>query len=154
MWYSIYCLTMKKIFTGYRSMMMKAVCISLALILGGSVFATVLLASGGCRVKCCCQAGPPMNIQLAVEKQIRSQMGCCSGFAARPCDLKSIRHFELPVIASSCSGRFHPGAFGPALTPVETFDSRLNSGGDSIFLCSEQKFRSPPLYLQKVSLLI
>jgi hypothetical protein len=154
MWYSIYYLIMKKIFTGYRLMMLKAVCISLAFSLGGSLVATGLMASGGCGMKCCCQVGPPMDMQPAAEKQMRSQMGCCSGAAARPCDLQSARPFELPAAVSVSSGRFHPHAFGLAVIPIETFGGRLISCGDSIFLRSEQKFRSPPLYLQKLSLLI
>jgi len=145
---------MRNISTGYRSTMSKAVCVSLALILGGSLFATGLAASGGCGMKCCCQVGAPMDKQHSAEKQVRSQMGCCSGVAARPCDLQSQQHVELPVIVSATSGRFQPDAFGPAMVPGKTFDGRLISGGDYIFLHSEQTFRSPPLYLQKLSLLI
>jgi len=145
---------MRKISTGYRSMMLKAVCISLALILGGSLFATGLMASGGCGMKCCCQVGPPTNMQPSAEKQLRSQMGCCSGAAARSCDLQSAQPFELPDVISASGGRFHSDGFGPAVSLVKIFDGRLASGGGSIFLRSEQKFRSPPLYLQKLSLLI
>jgi hypothetical protein len=145
---------MRKISTGYRSLISKAVCVSLALILGGSLFATGLTASGGCGMKCCCQAGAPMDLQHSAEKLVRSQMGCCSGVAARPCDLQSAQPFELPIIVSAAGHRFQPDAFGPAMIPVESFGGRLNSGGDSIFLRSEQTFRSPPLYLQKLSLLI
>lgn len=145
---------MRKISTGYRSMMLKAVCISLTFILGGSLFATGLMASGGCGMKCCCQVGPPMDMQPSAEKQLRSQMGCCSGVAAKPCDLQSAQPFELPDVVAASGGRFNSDGFGPAVGLVKTFDGRPAAGGDFIFLRAEQIFRSPPLYLQKLSLLI
>ena len=105
-------------------------------------------------MSCCCQMKPLMDMQPTAEKQLRSPIGCCSGVAQKPCDMQSTPFSELPDVVSAYSGEFYPDAFCLTVVLVKTFGGRINSGDDSIFLTSDPKFRSPPLYLQKLSFLI
>ncbi|UCD79220.1 MAG: hypothetical protein JSW26_28110 [Desulfobacterales bacterium] len=132
---------------------MKAICIALVLITGGSLFATGIMASGGCGMKCCCQTGP-MGMQPNTERQIRSLMGCCKGVALNPCELQSALPYEPPdVIAASCCGPLQV-TFGPAVILSDSFSESRNCGGNFIFQMADQKFKVPPLYLQNRSYLI
>jgi hypothetical protein len=144
---------MNKNSVGPRSILLKAVCTVLALILGGSLFAAGVMGSDGCGMKCCCQTSPT-HMQPSAEQQMRSQMDCCSGNPLSPCDIQSAQPFELPEIipASCCRDLF--SANGPTIISTETNDKMLNPGGNFISQILDPKFNSPPLYLQKLSFLI
>ncbi|CAB1059343.1 hypothetical protein D1BOALGB6SA_4105 [Olavius sp. associated proteobacterium Delta 1] len=144
---------MNKTSTGTRSIMLKAVCTAMALILGGSLFAAGVMGSDGCGMKCCCQTGPT-HMQASAEKQMRAPMGCCSGVPLSPCDLQSAKPFELPeiILSSCCNDLSYPGGASVILT--ETSDKSHNSGGKFIVQVLDPKFNSPPLYLQNLSFLI
>ena len=144
---------MNKTAIGPRSILLKAVCAVLALILGGSLFAAGVMGSDGCGMKCCCQTGPT-HMQPSAERQMRSPMGCCSGVPLRPCDIQSAQPHQLPEItlAACCGGL--PCAGGPTGILTDSNDNRRNLGGNSISQVLDPKFNSPPLYLQKLSFLI
>ena len=139
--------------TGKRSIMLKAVCTAMVLILGASLSAAGVMASNGCAMQCCCQTGPS-QMQPSAEKQMRSPMGCCSGVPFRPCDIQSAQPFELPEIitASCCVYHFYNSGFSAIL--IDTDDERQNTGTKFVAQVLEPKFKAPPIYLQKLSLLI
>jgi hypothetical protein len=144
---------MNKNRTGTRSIMLKAVCTAMVIILGGSLSAAGVMASNGCAMKCCCQTGPA-HMQPSTEKQMRSSMGCCSGVEFSPCDIQSAKPFELPevITASCCVYHFHTGGISVSL--IDTRDKSQNAGAKFFIQVQELKFKSPPIYLQKLSLLI
>jgi len=144
---------MNKNFTGSRSIMLKAVCAAMVLILGGSLFAAGAMASNGCAMKCCCRTGPS-HVQPATEKHMRSPQGCCSGVPFSPCDIQSAKPFELPEIipASCCPYHSHTG--GVAVILADAGVRSQNSGAKFIAQVLDPKFKSPPIFLQKLSLLI
>ena len=144
---------MNKIFPGTRSMMLKAVCTAMVLILGGSLFAAGVMGSDGCGMKCCCQTGPS-HMQPSAEKQMRSPMGCCAGVPLSPCDLQSARPFELPeiILASCCDDLSNTGGATDILSDAN--DTPQNPAAKFISQVLDPKFNSPPLYLQNLSLLI
>jgi hypothetical protein len=144
---------MNKISAGTRSIMLKAVCTTLVLIFGGSLFAAGVMGSDGCGMKCCCQTGPT-HMQPSAEKQMRSQMGCCSGVPFNPCDIQSAKLSELPeIILVSCCGD-GPYADRPTVILSDDNDNKQNFGANFISQVLDPQFNSPPLYLQKLSFLI
>ena len=144
---------MNKIPTGTRSILLKAVCTALVLILGGSLFAAGVMGSDGCGMKCCCQTGPT-HMQSTAEQQIQSPMGCCSGVPLSPCDIQSGRPFELPeiILAACCNDISNAG--GSAVIISETSDRRQNSDFNIFSQVLDPKFNSPPIYLQNLTFLI
>jgi hypothetical protein len=144
---------MNKISHSTRSIMLKAVCTALVLILGGSLFAAGVMGSGDCGMKCCCQTGPT-HIQPSAEKQMRAPMGCCSGVPLSPCDLQSAKPFELPeiILASCCIDL--PNADGPTGILTDSNDNGQSLSGNFFSQVLDPKFNSPPLYLQNLSFLI
>jgi hypothetical protein len=144
---------MNKISTGIRSILLKAVCTTLVLVLGGSLFAGGAMGSGGCGMKCCCQTGPT-HLQPAADKQVRSPLGCCSGVPRSPCDIQSAIPIELPevILASCCDHLSYTGGASAILTD----DSDKSQNPDTKFIVQvlDPKFNSPPIYLQNLSFLI
>jgi len=133
---------------GSGSIIWKAVCLALALITGGSLFATGIMASAGCGMKCCCQTGP-MGTHPNAERQMRSSMGCCSNeVPLNPCDLQSGQPNGLP--------EFIPAevTFGPAVILSDSCSDSRSFSGIFTFQFADQKFKTPPLYLQKHEFLI
>ena len=144
---------MKKISTSNKSTMLKAVCTAMVLILGGSLFASGVMGSDGCGMKCCCQTGPT-RMQPSAEKQMRSPMGCCSGVPLSPCDIQSAKPFQLPEItlASCCKDLPHAG--GSTVIFTDANDHRLNPGISFISQNLDPQIKSPPIYLHNLSFLI
>jgi hypothetical protein len=117
------------------------------------LFAAGTMASADCGMNCCCQAGPA-GMQHQPQKQMRSLIGCCSEVPLSPCGLQSTLPYKLPeVIPASCHG-FHHVVFGPAAVLSGSFSASRNSSGSVIFLPADQRYISPPLYLQNHSYLI
>jgi len=144
---------MNKNRTGSGSIILKAVCLVLAFVTGGTFFAAAVMASGGCGMKCCCEIGPA-DMHHGTERQMRSAVGCCSGISLRPCGLKSVQPQKLPeVIPASCCGLLH-ATLGPALILTDSLNDSRNSNGYFIFQFADQKFNPPPLYLQYLAFLI
>ena len=144
---------MKKLSTRYKSFFLKGVCTALILILGGSLFAAGALGADKCGMECCCKTSP-IHMQPVTEKQIRSQMGCCSGAPLSPCDLQSANPFELPEFTmASCCWHF---PYGTKTSDVvdDSPNTNLNPGGNSISQILDPQFNSPPLYLQQLTFLI
>jgi hypothetical protein len=139
--------------TGSGSIILKAMCLALALMTGGSVFATGIMASADCGMKCCCKS-VPTDMQHKAQRQMRSSMDCCSGITLNPCDLQATQPYKFPeVIPASCRGPHHV-AFGPAVALCEYFIDGRYTGGIFTFQQLEQIFTPPPLYLQNHSYLI
>jgi len=146
---------MKKYRTGSKSIIFKAVCLLLAVISGGSVFATGAMASAGCGMKCCCPLQTvPADKHHNSEMQVRSSSGCCSGLPLNACDLQAAPPYRLPeVVPAACCGP-HQAASGPAVIPGDNFIGSRNSSGYFLFQQLHQVFTPPPLYLQNHSYLI
>jgi hypothetical protein len=139
--------------TGSASIVLKAVCLVLALITGGSIFATGIMASADCGMKCCCKS-VPTDMQHKAQRQMRSSMDCCSGITLNSCDLQAAQPYKLPeVIPASCCGAHH-AAFGPAVALYDYFSDGRYTGGIFAYQQLEQIFTPPPLYLQNHSYLI
>jgi hypothetical protein len=144
---------MKKISTGTRSTMLKAVCTALVLILGASLLAAGVMASNDCAMKCCCQTGPA-HVQPSTEKQMRSSRGCCAGDPSSPCDIQSVKPFELPAMISASCGAYHSYTGGVSFILIDAGDKSQNPGAKFITQIPDPKYKSLPIYLQHVSLLI
>ena len=144
---------MNKISTDRRSILLKAVCTALVLILGGSLFAAGVMGSGGCGMNCCCQTGPT-HMQPAADKQMRSALDCCSGVPISPCNLQSTKPFELPDITLAACCIDLPIVYGPTGILTDANVNGQNLSGNFISQRLDPKFISPALYLQNSSLLI
>jgi hypothetical protein len=143
---------MDKVGSGNR-LLIKAICIALTITFGASFIATGVMANSGCGMKCCCLS-KPMTQHHVLQEQIRSSMGCCAGSSQMPCDLESATEILLPEmtlasaaghlpIAAGSSGNFSDGLFDGHDLRGQAFDQ-----------FAQEKFRSPPLYLQNLSFLI
>ena len=144
---------MNKISNRTRSITLKAMCTAMVLVLGGSLFAAGAMDSNGCGMKCCCQSGPA-SAHRSAEQQMRSPMGCCSGVPLSPCDLQSTGPLELPeIIPAACCGPLSH-ADGPVAVLAAFDDGGQNGGANFISQFRDPEYTSPPLFLQKLSLLI
>ena len=149
---NVYYFTMNKAASGNR-WLIRAICIALTFTFGASLFATGLLASAGCGLKCCCHS-KPMTRHQAPQEQIRSFMGCCAGSSQMPCDLASATELQLPEITLASSTGHIQAAVGPTGTISGVLTDRHDFRGHVFDQIAREKLRSPPLYLQNLSFLI
>lgn len=144
---------MKKIAVGNKKHMMKTMGVVLTLIFTVSLYAGGVLADTGCGAKCCHQISPD-GMRHNTGNPIKSLGDCRSKDPRIPCDLQSKRAVELPEYTSVSSGGGFPNYVG--LMEISS-DSSID---DDVFKpnCSVQtvweKSQPPPIYLQKLSLLI
>jgi hypothetical protein len=135
------------------SIILKGMCLVLALIISNSLFAAGTMASADCGMKCCCQTGPT-GMPHHTQRQMRSSIGFCNEVPLSPCGLQSTQPYKLPeVIPVSCCGLHHV-VFGPSVILSDSFSGSRNSSGNIIFLPADQRYNSPPLYLQNHAYLI
>ena len=149
---NVYCFSMNKVASGNR-LVIKTICMVLALTFGGSLIATGVMANSGCGMECCCLS-QPMTRHHTAREQIRSSMGCCSGSAQMPCDLVSATELRLPEITLASSAGYISTAAGATGTFSDDLIDRYGLRGHAFDQFAREKFRSPPLYLQNLSLLI
>ena len=143
---------MDKVSSGYR-LLIKAICIALALTFGASLIATGVMANSDCGMKCCCLS-EPMTRHQTTQEQIRSSMDCCSGSSQMPCDLVSATELRLPEITLVSSAGHLPTVAGSTGNFFDDLIDRHDSRGHAVDQFTREKFRSPPLYLQNLSFLI
>ena len=144
---------MNKVASGNR-LLIKAICLALALTFGASLIATGVMANSGCGMKCCCLS-QPMTRHQATQEQIRSSKGCCSGSSQQmPCDLVSASELRLPEITLASSAGHLPTVAGSTDSFSEDLIDRYGFRGHAFDQVMQEKFRSPPLYLQNLSFLI
>jgi hypothetical protein len=136
-----------------RRILFRLMCITVVLILGGSLFTAGAMSSGDCRMKCCCKANS-MAVQLSAEESMRSMHGCCSGNEARPCDIRKDVPGKLAAITlTSCHPNLSGGAVNVA-SLTDTTDRQNKSDGQIHSQELEPNYSSPLLYLQQLSFLI
>ena len=139
--------------TGARILILKSFCIALILVFGTAIFTAGSFAGQSCGSICCCQS-IPISMAHDAGEQIRAPMGCCSGTPVNPCDIESARKQELQEF-TLCSTGFHffqPG--GPAVIFDLSGSDGRNFSAIVISQPVELQIISPPIYLQKLSLLI
>lgn len=141
---------MHKIFIEIRGVMLKAVCIFVALFLCGNLFANRITAYGDCSRDCCCQS----SMQYYSEKPVQSPVGCCSKASQKPCDMQSTEPFSSPEVVSVCNSVFHLDVFDLTTARVSIDGDPINSGDNLFFHSISQKARSPLLFIQNQSFLI
>jgi hypothetical protein len=132
----------------------KALHIFISVLLCVSLFATGLMAAPDCGARCCCSAASQMSTHHAMPMKIQSSKGCCSGNAPMPCDIQNAQPHELPDALLAAS----PNINVPAMDLLVDHDavepdasaSVTASFSDNIY----QHFRSPPLYLTNLAILI
>ncbi len=132
---------------------LNVICMALALTFGASFIATGVMANPGCGMACCCLS-KPMTQHRSTQEQIRSPMGCCSGSSQMPCDLASATEFRLPEITLVSSAGHLPAVAGSTGSFSDDLADRYGFRGLAYDQFARKKFRSPPLYLQHLSLLI
>ena len=143
---------MNKTSSGNR-LLVKSICIALALTFGASFIATGVMANSGCGMKCCCLS-KPMIRQQATQEQLHASMGCCSGSAQMPCDLVSATELRLPQISLASSAGHLPAASGSTDSYSKDLIDPYGFRGYAFDRFAREKFRSTPLYLQNLSFLI
>ena len=134
-------------------LLIKAICIGLAITFGASLIATGAMANAGCGMQCC-GLSKPMTRHHTTQEQIRSSMGCCSGSGQLPCDLVSAMELRLPKITLAASAGYLPKVAGSTSNFSDDLIDRHDSRGHAFDQFAWDKFRSPPLYLQNLSFLI
>lgn len=144
---------MKKIGIKSSSLIQKSLCTALIALLGTSLIVGGLFADPGCATSCCCKT-TENGMRHTPEKQLRSEMDCCSEITINPCDLASGQTFELQEyrLAATNSNPSNLTVLSGVLTNT-SFDNkifRIQHRYPSI----REKSQDPPLYLQKRSFLI
>ena len=149
---NVYYFTMNKGLSGNR-LLIKTICIALVLTFGASLFATGVMANAGCGLKCCCLSNP-MSQQHKSLEQIRSSNECCDQSPLSPCDIASGIKRILPGIKLACTSCSLTSAAGTAVLLSDDFINPYDIGGPEFNQFAQEKFRSPPLFLQNLSFLI
>jgi hypothetical protein len=143
---------MNKAASGNR-LLIKAICIALALTFGASFIATGVMANSGCGMKCCCLS-EPMTRQLTTQEQIRPSIGCCDQNPIAPCDIASGNKRKLFGIDLACINCSLTDAAAASVIPADEFIDLYDFRGPAFDQFARKKFPSPPLYLQTQSFLI
>ena len=142
---------MKKNSIGNKKHMMKTMGVVLTLIFTVCLYANGVFADTGCGAKCCHQISPG---GIGHTSPIKSFGNCRSEDPRIPCDLQSKPAVDWPEYTWVSSGGRFPNPAGPMEV---SFASILHDPGVNPN-CSVQtvreKSQSPPLFLQKLSLLI
>lgn len=145
---------MKKYRTGSGSIILKAICVFLALFTGSSIFAAGVMASGGCGMKCCCQTFAA-EMQPNPGMRMQFSMGCCSGVQPNACDLQPTPAHKLHEFVPTVHCKPHLRvASGPAVILQDLFIGGRNFNGNFLLQPLDQIFFPPPLYLQTHAYLI
>ena len=144
---------MNKNVSGANLLFLKAICISMSLVFGASLFATGVFANDNCNVKCCCQSNP-MDQHHSPGSQIRSSMGCCTGAPLIPCDLESGQSFDLPDVILGSIGSDGTNFIVPTGSLSGVLNNRYDFSGHHYYRYLREKIHSPPLYLQNLIFLI
>lgn len=143
---------MNKVASGNR-LLIKAICLALALTFGASLIATGVMANSDCGMKCCCLS-QPMTQHHDPQVQIRPSMGCCSQTPLFPCDIASGNKLELLGINLAFTNCCLIAAAAAAAIQSDEFIDLYGFRGHEFDQFTREKFRSPPLYLQNLSFLI
>jgi hypothetical protein len=138
---------------GSKSLLLKAVCLAMVIVLGAGMFGAGAMASADCGMTCCCHSDA-RHMQSSAEMQMRSPMGCCTGTPLKSCDLQSSTPFELPEITMASSNWDLPNAGGSTVVLSGSNDYRQSIGSKTLSQVLDPNFDSPPLYLQKLNFLI
>jgi len=134
-------------------LLIKAICLALALTFGASLIATGVMADSGCGMKCCCLSRP-MTQHQAPQEQIRSSGGCCNQTPLLPCDIASGNKLELHGIKLASTNCSSTDSASAAAVLSDEFIDLYGFRGFEFDPFTRQKFRPPPLYLQNLSFLI
>jgi|GEM_PF-1125711 len=146
-------LSMKKIAIGNKKHMMKTMGVALTLIFTVSLYAGGVFADTGCGAKCCHQISPG-GMRHTTGNPIKSLGDCRSNDSRIPCDLQSKRAAELPEYTLVSSGGGFPNHVGPMeISSDSDIDDDVVKPNCSVQTVWE-KSHPPPIYLQKLSLLI
>jgi hypothetical protein len=143
---------MNKAASGNR-LLIKAICIGLALTFGTSLIVTGVMANSDCGMKCCCLS-KPMTRQHTTQEQIRSSMGCCDQNPITPCDIASGNKRRSLGIDLACINCSLTDAAAASVIPADEFIDLYDFRGHTFDQFARKKFPSPPLYLQNLSFLI
>jgi hypothetical protein len=132
----------------------KVIRLFISVLLCISLFAAGLMAAPDCGARCCCSTASPVNVLHTVPMKIQSQLGCCAGSGPMPCDIQNAKPHELPDALLSGSSHIHVPTMDllvdhDAVEP-DASASVTASFSDNIY----QHFRSPPLYLTNLAILI
>jgi len=135
-------------------LLIKTICLALALTFGASLIATGVMADSGCGMKCCCLR-QPMTRHHAPQEQIRPSGGCCNRTPPLfPCDIASGNKIELHGINLACRNCSLTAAASAAAILSDELIDLYGFRGHAFNQFAREQFRPPPLYLQNLSFLI
>lgn len=134
-------------------LLIKTICLALALTFGASLTAAGVMADSGCGMKCCCLS-QPMTRHHSPQEHIRSSGGCCNQTPLLPCDLASGNRLELHGINLAYTNCSLTHAASAAAILSDEFIDLYGFRVLKFDPLTREKFRSPPLYLQNLSFLI
>ena len=132
--------------------MQKSIYAALIVLLGTSLIVGGVFADPGCATSCCCKT-TEKGMRHTPEKQLRSEMDCCSEITINPCDLASGQTFELQehTLAATNSNPSNLTVLAGVLT--NTSIDKKSFSTQHRYLSIREKSQDPPLYLQKRSFL-
>jgi len=145
---------MKQKFFNNLAVVISALRICLSALLCVSIFATGVMASQGCGMPCCAMVEPQIQMQNTSHMGMPYADGCCKASTQLPCGLTAAQIHELPDVLFTAGRQLqHDGL----VTPFDG-DSLVFTEADAGWLTSplsiDQKFRSPPIYLHNLTILI
>ena len=144
---------MKIIAIRRRSSVQKSICTALIVLFCTSLIVGDVFADPGCGTSCCCRT-TESGVRYTPEKQLRSEMDCCSGIAINPCDLASGQTFELHEHTLATTNGKPSNLTVLARVLTNTFIDTKIFSTQHRYLSIWEKSQDPPLYLQKRSFLI
>jgi len=144
----------KKI-ASHHHLLSKVICLTLTLLVGGSLLTTGLSTIDRCGAeRCCCIMIQPMEMHIGEAKQIQPPTGCCSGEGPPPCELQSKTPFGIPDAAITSGGNPPPQFLTPGGSASNPAGHTTDTGPHFERLAKVQHSQFPPLFLCNQSFLI
>jgi hypothetical protein len=148
----VYYFGMKWIGTSTTSRRHKAICAAMLMLFLSGIYAQGILADRGCGPICCCVASAA-TMHHAADEETPPPDGCCDKIPTMPCNLKAGSPPPILVYVLTDASANGSVIVGPAGLS-NLYHVHCADGVPTYSLDVPEKSQSPPLYLQKSSLLI
>ena len=138
-----------------KIIVLKAFCISLALVFSLSLFVTGVKASSmqECKDDFCMKSSMSVSRHGMEEKSPSESNGCCSGDQSAPCDFEKGQNSDVPDIAALTVRPDNYKTSYSLSTAINYFSNNPNPQNANIIFRTRATARSSPIYLTNNSFL-
>jgi hypothetical protein len=138
-----------------KIIVLKAFCISLALVFSISLFVTGVMAFSvpECKDAFCMKSSMPVAMHGMEEKSPSASHGCCSGNQSAPCDFEKAQNSDIPDIAALTVRPDNYKTSCSLSAAINYFSNNPGPQNANIIFRTRATARSSPIYLTNKSFL-